>query len=50
MFVGMVACKGATRTELAAVQAKPWSAASSRRFDTSRSDDEHGKPSAIAAL
>jgi hypothetical protein len=23
MFVGMVACKGATRTELAAVQAKP---------------------------
>jgi len=27
-----------------------WSAASSRRFDTSRSDDEHGKLSAIAAL
>ena len=27
-----------------------WSAASSRRFCTSRSDDEHGKPSPVAAL
>ncbi|MCX6145619.1 MAG: hypothetical protein NTZ35_20620 [Ignavibacteriales bacterium] len=30
--------------------AKLWSAASSRRFHTSRSDDEHGKPSPVAAL